>query len=89
MRLYPKILPAVLFLLLSCARQDELIIGDFEDGTFGEWRVEGEAFGTVPAAGSLPNQGEVKGYKGKGLANSFVQNGVPAGKYNGFRRLTQ
>jgi hypothetical protein len=38
---------------------------EFEDGTFGEWRVKGDAFGTVPATGSLPNQGKVKGYMGK------------------------
>lgn len=72
MRHYLKVLPALLFLLLSCASQDVLTIGDFEDGTFGEWSVEGEAFGVVPATGSWPNQIKVKGYKGKGLANSFL-----------------
>jgi fructan beta-fructosidase len=79
MKKYPKILAAMLFLILSCADEDVFIIGDFEDGTFGQWRVEGDAFGEVPASGSLPGQDKVKGYKGKGLANSFVKGNEATG----------
>jgi len=80
MRLYLKVLPAILFLILSCSSQDVLVIGDFEDGTFGEWRVEGEAFGVGPATGSLHNQGKIKGYKGKGLVTSFVKGNESMGR---------
>ena len=79
MRRYLKVLPVILFLIFSCTRRDVLTLSDFDSGTFGEWRVKGDAFGAVPATGSLPNQGKVKGYKGKGLANSFVNGNEATG----------
>ncbi len=46
------------------------VLADFEDG-YGDWQVEGEAFGDKPAAGTLPNQQPVTGFRGRGLANSY------------------
>jgi fructan beta-fructosidase len=50
---------------------DDLVVEDFESGTYTKWTVTGEAFGRAPAAGTLPGQMAVSGYRGKGLANSF------------------
>ncbi|MFJ9180578.1 GH32 C-terminal domain-containing protein [Streptomyces sp. NPDC102360] len=47
------------------------VLADFEGGTYGDWKVTGDAFGTAPAPGTLPNQLPVTGYMGEGLANSF------------------
>ena len=45
---------------------------NFERLDYGAWKVEGEAFGTGPALGTLPNQNPVEGYVGKRLVNSFT-----------------
>lgn len=46
------------------------VLADFEQG-YGNWKVEGEAFGKEPALGTLPNQQPVSGFKGERLASSF------------------
>ena len=46
------------------------LLADFENGYAG-WIAEGDAFGTEPAAGTLPNQQPVTGFRGKGLVNSY------------------
>ena len=51
--------------------QPEIVFEDFENG-YGKWKVEGTAFGSAAAAGTLPGQNPVTGYQGKHLANSFV-----------------
>ncbi|MEM8955945.1 MAG: sulfatase-like hydrolase/transferase, partial [Verrucomicrobiota bacterium] len=50
----------------------DILIADFEGDTYADWTVEGEAFGSGPAQGTLPRQMPVSGFHGKGLANSFV-----------------
>lgn len=47
-------------------------LADFEGGTYGNWTVTGDAFGTAPAGGSHAGQQEVTGFLGSGLANSFL-----------------
>lgn len=54
------------------ADEPELLIADFEGDNYGAWKVEGTAFGTRPAAGTLPNQMHVEGFLGKGLVNSYL-----------------
>jgi fructan beta-fructosidase len=77
-----KLLPMVRNLLClmlmwavaSTARAEEskdVVIADFEGETYGDWQVTGEAFGSGPARGTLPNQMHVEGFEGKGLVNSF------------------
>jgi len=51
----------------------ELLIADFEGDTYGDWQITGQAFGPGPARGTLPNQMQVAGFKGKGLVNSFYR----------------
>lgn len=50
----------------------DIVVADFESATYGEWQVEGDAFGDGPATGTLPGQMEVSGYQGKRLVNSFT-----------------
>jgi fructan beta-fructosidase len=66
---------ALMVLLLSvttlAGAADDLLIADFENETYGGWKVEGDAFGPSPAAGALPGQMQVRGYLGERLVNSF------------------
>jgi len=49
-----------------------VVFADFEQDDYGPWRVEGEAFGSGPARGTLPNQQPVSGFRGKGLVNTYL-----------------
>jgi sucrose-6-phosphate hydrolase SacC (GH32 family) len=58
----------------SCSRpaaDDTIVIADFEQPTYGDWTVTGEAFGPGPAEGTLPGQMPVTGFLGKRLVNSY------------------
>lgn len=61
-----------LALAALCAQAGDRVIAQFEGDTYGEWTVEGAAFGSGPAKGSLPGQMKVSGYAGRGLVNSFA-----------------
>ena len=50
---------------------DEILIADFEGTEYQGWEVEGTAFGSGPAAGTLPGQMAVDGHRGRSLVNSF------------------
>ena len=50
----------------------DIILADFEGTDYINWRTTGTAFGAGPAQGTLPNQMPVSGYRGHGLASSFV-----------------
>jgi fructan beta-fructosidase len=50
----------------------DLLIADFEGGGYGDWVVEGNAFGSAPASGTLPGQMKVDGFRGEGLVNSYL-----------------
>ncbi|MEN9734166.1 MAG: Levanase precursor, partial [Verrucomicrobiota bacterium] len=72
----PRTLPFLLLTLLTTLAvraAEDLVIADFEGGSYGDWQATGEAFGTAPATGSLPGQMPVDGFNGKGLVNSFVK----------------
>ena len=51
--------------------RDDVLISDFEGGNYGKWTVTGQAFGPKPAPGTLPNQMNVSGFRGRGLVNTF------------------
>ncbi|MBN1909377.1 MAG: hypothetical protein JW818_06540 [Pirellulales bacterium] len=55
------------------------VLADFEGDDYGDWKVEGEAFGAGPAKGTLPHQQKVRGQRGKGLVNSFLGGDGPTG----------
>ena len=48
---------------------------DFEDSTYQNWTVEGEAFGEKPAEGTPPYLRFVKGWKGNYFVNSLQEKG--------------
>ena len=56
------------------------VFADFEGSDYGNWKVEGTAFGSGPARGTLPNQQRVSGFRGKGLVNSFTGGDDATGK---------
>ena len=58
---------------------DAILIADFEQETYGEWKPEGEAFGSAPAQGTLPGQMAVSGFKGQRLVNSFFKGDATTG----------
>ena len=66
----------VLVLSLAGSSQEpsrpDVLIADFEGEDYGTWEVAGEAFGSGPARGTLPNQMRVSGHLGKGLVNTFL-----------------
>ena len=53
------------------AAPPDIVFADFEGETYGTWTATGTAFGKGPAAGTLPNQMPVSGFKGKRLVNSY------------------
>ena len=56
------------------------VFADFEGGDYGDWTVEGEAFGRGPARGTLPDQSPVSGFAGTGLVNTFLGGDAPQGR---------
>ena len=55
------------------------LFADFEGKDYGEWKVEGEAFGKRPARGTLPEQQAVSGFRGRGLVNTYLGKDEPHG----------
>ena len=58
---------------------EEIVVADFEDDSYGTWKITGEAFGPGPARGALPGQMQVEGFKGKGLIDSFFKGDASTG----------
>jgi uncharacterized protein (DUF608 family) len=58
----------------------DVVFEDWESGTYGKWKVEGTAFGTRPATGTLEGQQEVSGWQGRYLVNSYLGGDEPRGK---------
>lgn len=56
------------------------VLADFERENYGDWTVEGEAFGQGPARGTLPNQQTVIGFLGEGLVNTYLGGDRPHGR---------
>ena len=67
----------ILFLLLSSNLMAEpradILIADFESGSYAGWTiVSGNAFGSAPASGALAGQMAVTGYEGNYFINTFL-----------------
>ena len=58
--------------VLDSTPPEGTVLADFEGGTYGEWTATGDAFGTAPATGAVPGQGQVSGFLGDGLVNTFL-----------------
>lgn len=73
-RLATSIFPAAFgcfTMMAGWSSAGDLAVADFEGGSYGGWKTEGEAFGEAPAAGALKGQMEVSGIEGGGFASSF------------------
>jgi len=57
-----------------------IVIADFEGADYGAWTLEGRAFGSGPARGTLPAQNPVSGYDGRGLVNTYLGGDDPTGR---------
>jgi uncharacterized protein (DUF608 family) len=57
-----------------------IVFADFEGSGYGDWRVEGDAFGTSPARGTMENQNPVSGFEGEGLVNTYLEGDEPRGR---------
>lgn len=59
-------------LMVACLARvhgaDDLVLADFDGGTFGSWKTSGTAFGKMPAVGLA----WVRGMQGRGLAASAI-----------------
>jgi fructan beta-fructosidase len=72
-----RLCASILFLSLASGlpaqapKRPDTLIADFESETYGDWKVEGDAFGKGPARGKIGAQMNVEGFLGKGLVNSF------------------
>ena len=60
--------------------EDDLLIADFEGDSYGDWKVEGAAFGARPAVANVTPPNKVTGHQGSGLVNSFLGGDAPLGK---------
>jgi len=63
----------------AVAPRPKIVLADFEGADYGDWKVEGDAFGKGPAGGTLPNQQNVSGFLGKGLVNTYLGGDGPGG----------
>jgi non-lysosomal glucosylceramidase len=57
----------------------KIVLADFEGPDYGDWKAAGEAFGSKPANGTLPEQNPVSGFLGKGLVNTYLGADGPHG----------
>ena len=57
----------------------DIIVEDFEGADYGDWKIEGNAFGSAPAKGRIGGQNPVSGFKGKGLVNTFLDGDLSKG----------
>lgn len=51
---------------------DDVVFADFEGDNYGDWKLEGDCFGSSPAQGTLGVQQPVSGYQGGQLVNTFL-----------------
>lgn len=63
----------------GCWGDDDILINDFEAPDYGDWRVEGEAFGEGPAVANVRPRNKVTGHEGTRLVNTFLGGDAPVG----------
>ncbi len=53
----------------------DILVADFEGGTYGDWTIEGAAFGQAPAKANIPPPpNKVVGFQGARLVNTYLPN---------------
>lgn len=58
---------------------DDILIADFESGSYGDWQVEGEAFGTCPGIANVTPHNLITGQMDECLVNSYLGGDGPTG----------
>lgn len=61
----------VFLIIMSGCSSGDIVLDNFETGTYDKWTIEGDAFGNNPTKGAYAGQQDVKNFEGKYLANSF------------------
>jgi len=61
------------------APRPDILIADFEGTDYGDWKVEGTAFGERPAVANVTPPNRVAGHQGKGLVNTYLGGDGPTG----------
>jgi len=64
---------------LASARGDDLIIGRFSAGSYGDWKATGTAFQKGPASGEMLPQLEIETVAGLAVASSEIEGDGPKG----------
>ena len=59
---------------------EDIVLADFEGVTYGDWKIEGTAFGAGPVTGNVGIQGVVSGFQGQRLVNSMHGGDAATGK---------
>lgn len=55
----------------SLQAAEDIVLHDFESGTYSPWKTRGSAFGEAPSTGPLPGQMNIEGAQGSGFVSSF------------------
>jgi len=75
--------------MLACAAKDTppeeegqtpIVFADFEQDGYGDWYVEGTAFGSGPSTGVSTGRHYADGFKGTGFVNSYTGGDVSTGR---------
>ena len=62
-------------------KSDDIVIADFESDTYGDWKLDGSAFGSCPVRASVnPPSNRVVGHLGNGLVNTYLNGDRTTGK---------
>lgn len=69
----------VLGMTMTAVAANDIVINSFEADNYGDWKVEGNAFGSSPAKGKIGGQQHVSGFMGKRLVNTFIDDDGPTG----------
>ena len=64
----------------AVAPKEPEVFADFEGNGYNDWTVNGEAFGSRPARGTLEGQQDVSGFQGRGLVNTYNNGDRTTGK---------
>lgn len=61
-------------------KRRETVFASFDGDDYGEWKVEGNAFGRGPSKGTENSQNPVSGFTGPGLVNTYGGGDGPRGR---------
>lgn len=70
--LISAILPGWGIVALAVDDSSDILIADFEGADYGDWKVEGTAFGSGPARANVTPRNKVTGHQGQGLVNTYL-----------------